>query len=178
MGGILSATYDRLFGPYRYKITLVGLDNAGKTTILYRLTLGETVETVPTVGTQVETVNYKNIAYTIWDLAGQECYRSLWASMFEGSHVVILAIDSSDRERISVVKYELQKILQMDTLSSAALLIYANKQDIEGGLTPVDIANELELTDLKRPFHIQGCCALTGDGLLQGLEWIATQLKH
>ena len=61
----------------------MGLDGAGKTTILYKLQLGEVVTETPTTGFHVETVEYKNVTCTSWDLGGQDGFRPLWRQYFD-----------------------------------------------------------------------------------------------
>ena len=78
MGASLSVLWFRIVGRTEAKIVMVGLDAAGKTTILYNLKLGEVVTTIPTIGFNVETVEYKNISFTVWDIGGQDKIRKLW----------------------------------------------------------------------------------------------------
>jgi GTPase SAR1 family protein len=77
MGMAFSRVFERLFGKKEMRILMVGLDAAGKTTILYKLKLGEVVTTIPTIGFNVETVEYKNISFTVWDVGGQDKVRAL-----------------------------------------------------------------------------------------------------
>ena len=77
---------------------MLGLDAAGKTTILYRLQLGEDVHSIPTIGFNVETVNYKNISFTIWDVGGQDRLRKLWRHYYKDNDALIFVIDSADRD--------------------------------------------------------------------------------
>ena len=77
MGGLLSKAFAGLIGKKDVRILMVGLDAAGKTTILYKLKLGEIVTTIPTIGFNVETVEYKNISFTVWDVGGQDKIRCL-----------------------------------------------------------------------------------------------------
>lgn len=90
---------------------LVGLDAAGKTTILYKLKLGEIVTTIPTIGFNVETVEYKNICFTVWDVGGQDKIRPLWRHYFQNTQGLIFVVDSNDRERITEAQDELQKMV-------------------------------------------------------------------
>jgi small GTP-binding protein len=106
----------------------VGLDNAGKTTALYKLCLGQTVATAPTIGSNVETVKVHNMNFEIWDLGGQASLRSSWHIYFKGVDAIIVVIDSSDRARIPIAKQELYQILAMPSLETVPLLILANKQ--------------------------------------------------
>jgi signal recognition particle receptor subunit beta len=90
-----------------------------------------------------------------------------------------LVVDSTDRERLSIIKNELIKMLASDDLHKASLLVLANKQDIKHSLTAAEISHALNLTSIKdHAWHIQACCALTGEGLYQGLEWIVSKLKR
>ncbi len=109
---------------------MVGLDAAGKTTILYKLKLGENVRTVSTIGFNVETVEYKNINFTIWDIGGQDRIRPLWGYYYVNAQALIFVVDSNDRERVSEARDELHRILCEDELKDAILLVLANKQVI------------------------------------------------
>jgi len=88
-------------------------------------------------------------------------------------------IDSTDRERISVSKEELHRMLESDELHKASVLVFANKQDVAGCMTATEISQQLSLQNLrKHQWQIQACCGLTGEGLYQGLEWIASKIKR
>ena len=76
MGMMFSKVFAGLIGKKDVRILMVGLDAAGKTTILYKLKLGEIVTTIPTIGFNVETVEYKNISFTVWDVGGQDKVRA------------------------------------------------------------------------------------------------------
>ncbi|XP_051163291.1 ADP-ribosylation factor-like protein 5B [Leptopilina boulardi] len=176
--GLLFSKLWSLFGNEEHKIVMVGLDNAGKTTILYQFLMNEVVHTSPTIGSNVEEVVWKNIHFIMWDLGGQQSLRAAWSTYYTNTEFIIMVIDSTDRERLNVIKEELHSMLNHEELSKAKVLVYANKQDLKGSMTAAEISKELGLTSIKRhPWHIQSCCALTGEGLYQGLEWIAGKLK-
>merc|ERR1719156_91928 len=107
---------DRLVGKRDMRILMVGLDAAGKTTILYKLKLGEVVTTIPTIGFNVETVDYKNISFTVWDVGGQDKIRTLWRYYYQGTNGAIFIVDSSDRDRIEDAREELFKMLDNDEM--------------------------------------------------------------
>ncbi|VDO25414.1 unnamed protein product [Onchocerca flexuosa] len=111
MGLTISGLFGRLFGKKQVRILMVGLDAAGKTTILYKLKLGEIVTTIPTIGFNVETVEYKNISFTVWDVGGQDKIRPLWRHYFQNTQGLIFVVDSNDRERIEESRAELHKML-------------------------------------------------------------------
>ncbi|KAM7277948.1 hypothetical protein ACFE04_005082 [Oxalis oulophora] len=174
MGAFVSRFWFMMFPAKEYKIVVVGLDNAGKTTTLYKLHLGEVVTTHPTVGSNVEELVYKNIRFEVWDLGGQDRLRTSWATYYRGTHAVIAVIDSTDRARISIMKDELFRLLGHDDLQQSVILVFANKQDLKDAMTPAEITDALSLHSIKNhDWHIQACCALTGDGLYDGLGWIA-----
>ncbi len=106
---------------------MVGLDAAGKTTILYKLKLGEVVTTIPTIGFNVETVEYKNISFTVWDVGGQDKIRLLWRHYYQNTQGLIFVVDSNDRDRIDDAREELHKMLSEEELRDAVLLVFANK---------------------------------------------------
>ncbi|KAJ3284620.1 Arf GTPase arf1 [Rhizoclosmatium sp. JEL0117] len=160
------------------RILMVGLDAAGKSTILWKLKLGEVVTTLPTIGFNVETVTYKNINFTVWDIGGQDKIRPLWRHYFNGTQGIIYVIDSNDRDRISEARDELERMLQDDLLSNASLLVLANKQDLPNAMSVTEVTDKLGLHSLRsRQWYIQAACATTGDGLYEGLEWFTNQLR-
>lgn len=89
MGNMFASLFSGLFGKKEMRILMVGLDAAGKTTILYKLKLGEIVTTIPTIGFNVETVEYKNISFTVWDVGGQDKIRPLWRHYFQNTQVCV-----------------------------------------------------------------------------------------
>src|SRR3954447_23133778 len=116
MGGAFAKLFAGLFGKKEMRILMVGLDAAGKTTILYKLKLGEVVTTIPTIGFNVETVEFKNIRFTVWDVGGQTRIRPLWKYYFQNTQGLIFVVDSNDRERIEEAKEELMNMMQQDEL--------------------------------------------------------------
>ncbi|XP_003739728.1 ADP-ribosylation factor-like protein 5B [Galendromus occidentalis] len=167
-----------LFSNEEHKVVIVGLNNAGKTTILYQFLMGEVVHTSPTIGSNVEEVVWKNIHFIMWDLGGQESLRATWNTYYTNAEFLIVVVDSTDRERLHLTKEELWKMLSHEDLTKASVLVYANKQDVKGCMSPTEISQQLNLTAIKKHrWQIQACCALTGEGLTQGLEWITAQLK-
>merc|ERR1712211_149173 len=127
MGILISTLIDRFFPASPARIIMLGLDNAGKTTVLYKLKLGEVVTTIPTIGFNVESVQYKHINFTVWDVGGQTKIRPLWQHYFENSDAVIFVVDSQDRGRLAEAKEELDGVLNDDRLRNATLLVFNNK---------------------------------------------------
>jgi len=161
------------------RILMVGLDAAGKTTILYKLKLGEIVTTIPTIGFNVETVEAKNITMTCWDVGGKDKIRPLWRHYYQNTQAVIFVADSNDRDRVGEARDELHRMLNEEELRGATVLVLANKQDLPHAMQCSEMADALDLFSLRQcSWHIQPTCATRGDGLYEGLDWLATMLKH
>ncbi|KAG7522753.1 ADP-ribosylation factor 4 [Solea senegalensis] len=177
MGLTISSLFDRLFGKKQMRILMVGLDAAGKTTILYKLKLGEIVTTIPTIGFNVETVEYKTITFTVWDVGGQDKIRPLWRHYFQNTQGLIFVVDSNDRERVAEAADELSRMMQEDDLKEAVLLVFANKQDLPNALTTTELTEKLGLhSRTNRRWYVQSTCATQGNGLYEGLDWLSTEL--
>jgi len=178
MGSALAKLWARLTSKTEMRILMVGLDAAGKTTILYKLKLGEVVTTIPTIGFNVETVEYKNISFTVWDVGGQDKIRPLWRHYYQNTQGVIFVLDSNDRDRTEQAKEELTRMLAEDELRDAILLVFANKQDLPNAMKVQEATERLGLNKLRnRQWYIQGTAATTGDGLYEGLDWLSSTLS-
>merc|ERR1712071_699455 len=140
MGLTFSRVLERMFGKTDARIVMVGLDAAGKTTVLYKFKLGEVVTTIPTIGFNVETVEYKSISFNVWDIGGQDKIRKLWRYYYQGTHAIIYVVDSNDRDRIEDAREELHKMFGEEELSEACLLVFANKQDLPNSMPAAEIA--------------------------------------
>merc|ERR1712003_540171 len=161
------------------RILMVGLDAAGKTTVLYKLKLGEVVTTIPTIGFNVEAVEYKNIRFTVWDIGGREKIRALWRYYYQNTQGLIFVIDSNDRDRIEDAHQELAQMLNEDEMRDAVLLVLANKQDLPNSMTASEITEKLGLHNMRhRQWFIQSTCATSGDGLYEGLDWMSRALSQ
>ncbi|KAI0295825.1 CPS1 protein [Multifurca ochricompacta] len=159
MGANLSKALGRLFGNKEMRLLMLGLDAAGKTTILYKLKLNQSVTTIPTVGFNVETVTYKNVKFNVWD-------------------GLVFVVDSQDRERIDEAKQELHRILSDREMKDCLLLVFANKQDLPGAMSPAEVTEKLGLHRMRdRSWYVHPSCATTGEGLFEGLQWLSQNVK-
>lgn len=165
---------------------MLGLDGAGKTTLLYALHLGTPVATHPTIGSNVEELTRGALRLRVWDLGGQASLRPSWRAYFDHTAAVIMVVDAADPGRFGVAAAELAGVLAAEELADAALLVYANKQDVGGAVGVEGVADALGLAALPtgggeggvggRPWHIQGCSALTREGIGGGIDWIVSQV--
>jgi len=160
------------------RVVTLGLDGAGKTAILLKLKQGEFVPTIPTIGFNVETLEFRNVKITLWDVGGQHKLRPLWKHYYLNTQAVIFVMDASNRERVQESRTELVRLLSEKELKDAALLILANKQDVTGCATIEEITDNFSLYKLccGRSWHIQACDAKSGMGLQDGLDWLCRQL--
>jgi small GTP-binding protein len=178
MGIVFTKIWQRMVSKEEMRILMLGLDAAGKTTVLYKLKLGEVVTTIPTVGFNVESVEYKNISFTVWDVGGQDKIRRLWRHYFLGTQGLVFVVDSSDRDRVEDAREELMKVLGEVEMRDAALLVLANKQDLPNAMPAAELTEKLGLQGFRaRRWYIQSTCATSGDGLYEGMDWMSRVLS-
>uniref|UniRef100_A0A1I8AKM5 ADP-ribosylation factor-like protein 3 n=1 Tax=Steinernema glaseri TaxID=37863 RepID=A0A1I8AKM5_9BILA len=161
------------------RILLLGLDNAGKTTILKRLAAEDFAQITPTQGFNIKTVVSDDIKLNVWDIGGQRKIRPYWKNYFENTDVLIYVIDSSDSKRFQETEMELFELLEEEKLDAVPVLIYANKQDLSQAVRSSDIADQLKLLNIRdRKWQIQPCSAYTGEGIKEGMDWISKNLSR
>jgi ADP-ribosylation factor-like protein 2 len=161
------------------RILVLGLDNAGKTTVVRKF-MGEDISTIsPTLGFQIQTLEYRGFRLNVWDVGGQKTIRSYWKNYFEQTDGLIFVVDSADRRRMADCRAELATLLGQEKLAGATILIMANKQDLAGALSCDEIAEALELRSAafaKRHWQIVPCSAVTGEGLVEGIDFIVSDI--
>ncbi|KAF9480823.1 GTP-binding protein [Pholiota conissans] len=155
------------------RLLFLGLDNAGKTTILKKLN-GEDISGIsPTLGFNIKTFAHGKYTLNIWDVGGQRTLRPYWRNYFEQTDALVWVVDSSDRARMQDCKQELHSLLTEDRLAGASLLVFANKQDLQGSMTDTEIRDALDLPSITtHRWKIWPCSAVTGANLVSGLDWI------
>ncbi|EOR01252.1 ADP-ribosylation factor-like protein 1 [Wallemia ichthyophaga EXF-994] len=155
------------------RILMLGLDAAGKTTIIYRLQLGEVIQTIPTIGFNVESIDYNGLKLNVWDLGGQTSIRPYWRCYYANTQAIIYVVDSTDTERLPTSRSELITMLSEDELKDAKLLVLANKQDSPDALPASEVSLQLGLDSMKdRTWSVRGCSAISQDGELnEALNW-------
>lgn len=168
------------------RILILGLDNAGKTTIVKNLK-GEDVHSVsPTLGFDISTMEFGDYRLNLWDVGGQQTIRTYWRNYFEQTDGIIWVVDSADVRRLNDCREELEGLLMEERLAGASLLVLANKQDLAGALATEDIVGQLALNDLigkKRHWQVFPCSAFADGGdintkhaLSESLNWLVSDI--
>ncbi|KAJ6117687.1 hypothetical protein N7512_007412 [Penicillium capsulatum] len=178
MGASLSHLLPSLFGKKEYRILMWGLFNSGKTTILYSQlkNLGP-IDTVSTIGFNVESVAYnRDVDLVVWDLGGRDKLRPMWGHYFSDTAAIIYVVDSTNIDRLDDAAFELRCLLDfegMRDVRTAPLLVFANKQDLEGAKTPKEISEALKLDEFRnREWKTIACSAVDGSGIAEGMGWL------
>ncbi|KAK9236818.1 ADP-ribosylation factor family-domain-containing protein [Lipomyces kononenkoae] len=163
---------------------LMGLDNAGKTTIVKQI-LGEDVKSVsPTLGFNIRTVESEGYKLNIWDVGGQSSLRPFWRNYFEKTDAILWVVDATALDRLLDCKIELDKIIREDRLIGAGLLILVNKIDVfateESRASVLGIVNDTLKIDqiTNHNCTILACSAYTGENLKEGLSWTTQEVKQ
>ncbi|KAM7132669.1 ADP-ribosylation factor-like protein 14 isoform 1-T2 [Molossus nigricans] len=162
------------------QILLLGLDSAGKSTVLYKLKLAKDIVTTPTIGFNVEMIELeKRLSLTVWDVGGQEKMRTVWDCYCERISGLVYVVDSTDKRRLEDSRREFEHILKNEHIKNVPVVLLANKQDVPGALTAEDITRMFKVKKLccDRNWYVQPCCALTGDGLTEGFRKLTEFVK-
>uniref|UniRef100_A0A8C2HRW5 ADP-ribosylation factor-like protein 6 n=1 Tax=Cyprinus carpio TaxID=7962 RepID=A0A8C2HRW5_CYPCA len=144
------------------RIVLLGLDNAGKTTLLKCLASEDVNTITPTQGFNIKSVASHGMKLNVWDIGGQKKIRPFWKKYLENTDLLVYVIDSADKKRFEETGLELSELIDEENLTGDPILIFANKQD----LGTASLASEI----------IQACSALTGEGVQDGINWICNNL--
>ncbi|XP_076601781.1 ADP-ribosylation factor-like protein 14 [Chaetodon auriga] len=165
------------------QVLLLGLDNAGKSTLLYKMKHNACVGTVPTVGFNVEMMearkNRRNIVLTMWDVGGQRKMREHWKGFHQDAATVVFVVDSSDTGRMEEARRELENTLRSEQLRSSPVVLLANKQDVDGALTATEIQDRFNLRKMcsDRDWFVQPCSASTGVGIQEAFGRVVQMVK-
>mmetsp|Transcript_78038 Transcript_78038/g.180975 ORF Transcript_78038/g.180975 Transcript_78038/m.180975 type:complete len:188 (+) Transcript_78038:79-642(+) len=155
------------------RILMLGLDNAGKTTILKKMSEEDITHIMPTQGFNIKSLVHDGFKLNVWDIGGQKSIRPFWSNYFESSDALVYVIDSSDKRRLEESGAELGELLREDKLGGVPLLLFANKQDLLQAVPADEISQALALDSIKdRDWQIQACSATEGTGLQEGMEWL------
>ncbi|TFK00568.1 translation initiation factor eIF-2B subunit epsilon [Platysternon megacephalum] len=159
------------------RIVLLGLDNAGKTTLLKCLASEEVSTITPTQGFNIKSVHSHGFKLNVWDIGGQRAIRPYWKKYLGNTDMLIYVIDSADKKRFEETGQELAELIEDESLTGVPLLVFANKQDLASAAPAAEIAEGLNLPTYRdRQWQIQACSALSGEGVQDGMNWICSQI--
>ncbi|NXJ61164.1 ARL11 protein, partial [Rostratula benghalensis] len=161
------------------RVVMLGLDFAGKSTLLYKLKNGRAVETCPTVGFNVESLQTPcRITFTLWDVGGQGSLRASWPDYLEDTSILVFVLDSTDTARLPEAAAALEEVLSYPSMAGVPVLLLANKQEVPGALAPAELGERLQGGRLlERRWVLRGCSALTGQGLQEALAVLGELLR-
>ncbi|XP_067897551.1 ADP-ribosylation factor-like protein 14 [Heterodontus francisci] len=164
------------------RILMLGLDAAGKSTLLYKLKFSDTeFLTVSTIGFNVEMLERsENIVLTVWDVGGQYKMREFWPYYFQDTDGLVFVVDSADKRRMEDSKKEFERMLKHECLKGIPVVVMANKQDINDALSAEEITKRFHMKRCcsDRDWYVQPCCAKTGEGLSAAIKIIISYVKR
>ena len=156
------------------KILVLGLDNAGKTTLLKFLSndAPSKIEE-PTKGFNVKTICKEGFKLNVWDIGGQSAIRTYWENYYDRTDALVFVVDSSDDYRLDETTSVFKILLAEPKLEKVPILVFANKQDKSDALQPNEIMEKMELSSISdRKWSINACVATTGEGVEEGMKWL------
>ncbi|XP_010181541.1 PREDICTED: ADP-ribosylation factor-like protein 14 [Mesitornis unicolor] len=162
-------------------IVMLGLDSAGKSTLLYKFKCNDVFLTTPTIGFNVDMIETaKDFTLTFWDVGGQQKMRQVWCNFLENADGLLYVVDSSDKRRLEESKKEFELILKNEFMKSVPVVVLANKQDLPGALNAEEITRRFKMKKYcsDRNWYVQPCCAITGEGLSEALQRLTTFAKY
>ncbi|NXK45962.1 ARL11 protein, partial [Chauna torquata] len=161
------------------RVVMLGLDLAGKSTLLYKLKSGQVMETCPTVGFNVESLQTPcGVSFTLWDVGGQSSLRASWPHYLEDTNTLVFVLDSTDMARLPEALAALEEALGHPSLAGVPVLLLANKQEVPGALAPAELGQQLQQGLLVgHPWVLRGCSARTGQGLQEALGVLGEMLR-
>ncbi|CDW78807.1 adp-ribosylation factor-like protein 8b [Stylonychia lemnae] len=135
------------------ELAVVGLQNAGKTTLLGSLATGEYDEdTIPTIGFNLKEIKKGKVGMKMWDLGGQPKFRESWEKYCRNTDCIVFVVDSIDISNMEMARHQLHQLISWPSLAGIPLLVLGNKNDLDGALTEEELIEELNLrviTDRK-----------------------------
>lgn len=158
-------------------ILMLGLDSAGKSTLLYKLRYKDAFITMPTIGFNVDMMEArKDFTLTFWDVGGQKKMREFWSNFLEDAGGLLYVVDSSDKRRLEESRREFELLLKNESIKNVPVVVLANKQDLPGALNAEEITRKLKMKKYcsDRNWYVQPCCAITGEGLAEALQMVTT----
>lgn len=175
MGAFLAKLRSLFGGDKKLEMCLVGLESTGKTTLLNVLAVGHPVETLPTIGLNVKVVQKDGVQMKVWDLGGQERFRSEWGRYTQGCDCIVYCVDASDYQRAELAGQELAKLLSDRSLNGLPLLVCLNKIDLEPHMSKEECIDMLNLGSVKvNPWIVVPISALRQTNIEEVVDWLVS----
>ncbi|CAH9103444.1 unnamed protein product [Cuscuta epithymum] len=188
MFSLLYGLWEYAFSKTEFNVLILGIDKAGKTTLLENLkSQFLNIEAlppdriVPTVGLNIGRVEVSNSKLVFWDLGGQPGLRSIWEKYYEEAHAVLFVVDAACPSRFEDAKSALEKVLRHEELQGAPLLILANKQDLAKAVSVEELDRYLDLKKLdERVYTYQAVSAYEGyrTGIKESVNWLVNAMER
>lgn len=173
-----------VFAKDEFRVLILGVDRAGKTTLLEKLKSiylkGEGLppdRVVPTVGLNIGRIEDAKAKLVFWDLGGQVSLRTIWEKYYEEAHAIMYVIDAATASSFEDSKSALEKVIRHEHLRGAPLLIVANKQDLPGAIDEEELAKFLHKELDERTYTFQAVSAYDGRGIKSGIDWLVEQME-
>ena len=170
-----------LFWKKNLEISVVGLQNAGKTTLMNTFSGEYDMDTMSTIGFNLRHMKKGNVSLNVWDLSGQKYARESWEKYCRASDVIIFVVDSADFANIDLARVELQQLLAWPSLEGIPLLVLGNKNDLEHSLTEEQLIQQMQLQKIeKRKIAVYSISAKRRVNIDVALKWISElpKMKH
>eukprot|EP01083_Nonionella_stella_P001488 4295_1 len=195
MGAAVTKAIGSISGQSHVRAVMMGMENSGKTTMLYKIKLNEVVTTIPTIGFGVEMMEWKNLSIHVIDVGGDDKIRPLWRHLFENTQAVIWVIDSTDKHKIEcecidethqTTTSELHETMNEDLLQDVVLLVFANKYDLTHTMELVEIVDKLKLDTIRQRWCVYASSSLSSNkedsntyqkGIYEGLKWLSNTVN-
>ena len=161
------------------RILVLGLDNAGKTTILKALSEEDITHIMPTQGFNIKSLVQEGFKLNVWDIGGQSTIRPYWRNYFDHTDALVYVVDSADKKRFEEARAELGSLINEEKLANVPCLVFANKVDLLQAAPIEDIVSMMNLGEItNRNWTIQACSAKSGEGLQEGMEWTIAAIQE
>eukprot|EP01114_Cavostelium_apophysatum_P009322 TRINITY_DN22427_c0_g1_i1.p1 TRINITY_DN22427_c0_g1~~TRINITY_DN22427_c0_g1_i1.p1 ORF type:complete len:190 (+),score=30.52 TRINITY_DN22427_c0_g1_i1:114-683(+) len=169
--------FQSLFWKQEMELTLVGLQNSGKTTLVNVLASGQFNEDmIPTVGFNMKKITKGNVTIKLWDIGGQPRFRSMWERYCRGVNAILFVVDAADSEKFEAAKKELHDLLSKPPLAGIPVLVLGNKNDIHEAIGVDEVIEKLSLKSITgREVCCYSISAKNSVNIDITLEWL---IKH